>query len=58
MQPIHIKPGNRGKLHEYLGVPKGTKIPVAKIEAAKHSKSPAVRKRATFALNARSWGGK
>lgn len=50
---IHIKAKNKGKLHEKLGVPKGKKIPAAKIEAAEHADSPALRKEAQFAENAR-----
>lgn len=52
---IHIKPENRGKLHEKLGVPKDEKIPEAKLEKAKHSSSPAERKQATFAENSKKW---
>jgi len=46
-----IKPSHRGLLHKKLGVPEGKKIPEAKIEKAKESKSPALRKEATFAEN-------
>lgn len=53
---IKIKPQNKGKLHRELGVPQGQKIPASKIAAAKNSPSPAVRKQATFAANARKWG--
>lgn len=53
--PIHIKPENKGKLHEDLGVAKGKKIPMGALERAKKSMSPAVKKRATFALNAKKW---
>lgn len=49
--PPMIKPSHRGLLHKKLGVPQGEKIPEKKIEAAKHSKSPAERKEATFAEN-------
>jgi hypothetical protein len=52
---IKINPVNKGKLHKTLHVPKGEKIPVAKLEKAKHSPSPVTRKRATFALNAKKW---
>lgn len=52
---IHIKAKNKGKLHEKLGVPKGKKIPVAKIEAAERSPSPALRQEAQFAENARGF---
>lgn len=48
---IKIKPSHKGLLHKELGVPMGEKIPESKIEAAKHSKNPAERKRATFAQN-------
>lgn len=46
-----IKPSHRGLLHKKLGVPEGEKIPAEKIEAALHSKSPALRKEANFARN-------
>ncbi len=52
---IHIKPENKGKLHEKLGVPSGERIPASKLEAAKHSSSAAERKEANFAANARKW---
>ena len=48
---IHINPAHRGMLHRDLGVSPGNKIPVAKLEKAKHSRNPAIRKRANFALN-------
>lgn len=38
-----------GALHRDLGVPEGEKIPEAKLEEAKNSKNPTVRKRAAFA---------
>lgn len=50
---IHIKPSRKGLLHEKPGVPKGEKIPAAKLQAAKHSKSPSLRKEANFAINAK-----
>lgn len=53
---ISIKPSHKGKLHAALGVPQDEKIPAGKIAKAKHSKSPALRKEATFAQNAKSWG--
>ena len=52
---IKINPANKGKLHKALHVPKGEKIPVAKLEKAKSSPNPATRKRANFALNAKRW---
>ena len=56
--PIHINPAHKGKLHEALGVPADKKIPAARIEQAKHSNSPSVRKMANFAANASHWSGK
>lgn len=55
---IKIKASHKGLLHKNLKVKKGNKIPVAKLESAKRSKNAAVRKRATFALNARKWSHK
>lgn len=57
---IYIKPANRGKLRKSAKAKKGKKIPVKKLRTMKKSKNPKTRKRATFALNARSWnrGGK
>lgn len=51
MKPIVIKKSRRGLLHAKLGVPQGQKIPMAKIERAMHSRSPALRKEANFAKN-------
>lgn len=52
---INIKPSRKGLLHKKLGVAPGQKIPAAKLQAAKHSKSAALRKEANFALNAEDW---
>jgi hypothetical protein len=52
---IKIKPSHEGRLHKNLGVAKDKPIPEKKLEAAKHSSSPAVRKQATFAENAKHW---
>ena len=52
---IHIKPSHAGRLHENLGVPEGKPISMADLFKAKKSKSPAIRRQATFAANARSW---
>lgn len=38
-----------GALHKELGVPKGKKIPEAKLEKAEHSDNPKLRKRANLA---------
>jgi len=52
---IHIKKSHEGLLHKNTGTPASEPIPQSKIEAAKHSSDPAVRKRATFAENAKHW---
>lgn len=48
---IHIKKANRGKFTKYCG----GKVTSECIARGKRSSSPAVRKRATFAANARKW---
>lgn len=48
---IHIKKKNRGKFTEYCGGEVTDKC----IQKAKKSKNPKLRKRATFAANARKW---
>lgn len=50
-----IKPGRKGLLHEKLGVPKGKTIPAEDLLKALKSPSPATRKEANFARNARGW---
>jgi hypothetical protein len=50
-----IKKSHRGWLHKNLGVPAGQTLTLAELDKAAKSKSAAVRKRATFAKNARSW---
>lgn len=50
---INIK--HPGLLHEHLGIPKGKPIPLARLQAAKNSKNPAIRKEANFAINARGF---
>ena len=55
---IHIKKKNRGKFTDYCG----GQVTQECINKGKHSSNPAIRKRATFADNARKWkhknGGK
>lgn len=51
---IHIKKSKVGSLHKALGIPKGEKIPASKL-AIKSGDSPAMRKKKTFAKNARKW---
>lgn len=48
---IHIKKKNRGKFREYCG----GKVTSECIARGKRSPNPAIRKRATFAANARRW---
>nr|DAG93672.1 MAG TPA: hypothetical protein [Crassvirales sp.] len=48
---IHIKPENRGKFTKYCG----GEVTSECIAKGKRSSDPAVRKRATFAANARKW---
>jgi hypothetical protein len=55
---IKINPAHKGLLHEDLGVKAGEPIPMGKLMQALHSDSPAVRKRANFARNARKWNHK
>jgi len=52
---IKIKPSHKGLLHKDLGIKQGKGIPLSALARAKHSDSAAERKRATFAMNARSW---
>lgn len=52
---INIKPSHEGRLHKALGVPEGQPIPAAKLQAAKNSSDPALRKQATFAINAKGF---
>lgn len=48
---IHIKKSNRGKFTDYCG----GKVTSECIQRGKNSPNPAIRKRATFAANARKW---
>lgn len=48
---IYIKPENRGKFTEYCG----GKVTAECIARGKRSSNPKIRKRATFAANARKW---
>ena len=48
---IHIKPENRGKFTKYCG----GKVTSECIAKGKRSSDPTIRKRATFAANARKW---
>ena len=52
---IHIKERNKGKLHAAAGVPQGKNIPLAKEEELKAHGTPAEKKEANFAINARGF---
>lgn len=52
-----IGPVKKGALHSDLGIPQGEKIGKARLQAAKNSDNPKVRKRANFALNMAYEGG-
>jgi hypothetical protein len=52
---IHIKKSHEGLLHKNLGVGKSKKLTDKELQEAKHSKNPAERKRAQFAINAKKW---
>ena len=52
---IHIKEANKGKFTKYCQGLGDSKVTADCIAKGKKSKSPAVRKRATFAENARKW---
>ena len=54
-KPIKIKKSRQGSLRRATGTKKGKKIPVSTLRRLKKSKSPAMRKKANFALNARKW---
>lgn len=52
IQKMHMK---KGALHRALGVPSDEDIPVKKLQAAEHSQSPLMRKRANLAMTLRSF---
>lgn len=52
---IHIKKSHRGALRRQLGIPAGEPIPTGTLQREAKSKSSTTRKRAQFALNARTW---
>ena len=51
---IHIKKSKQGSLHKALHVPKGEKIPAAKLKI-KSTDSPAMKKKKQFAMNAKKF---
>ena len=54
--PIRIKAKNKGKLRAETGTKKGADIPMSKLMSMKKNGTPAEKKRANFAMNARKWG--
>lgn len=52
---IKIKASEVGSLRKATGAKKGQNIPEAKLQAAKNSSDPAMRKKAQFAINAKKW---
>lgn len=52
---INLNPAHKGRLHSTLKVPQGQPIPAGKLTKALDAKSPAVRKEAQFAENAKGW---
>jgi hypothetical protein len=52
---IHIKPSHEGRLHRAAGVKQGKKVPLKDEEELKAHGTPAQKKEANFAINARSW---
>lgn len=53
--------GQKGKLHNELGIPEGEKIPQARLRSAEHSDNPEVRRDAIRAKTMEGWhhgGGK
>lgn len=47
--------GHKGKLHREIGVPEGEKIPAKKLEAAKHSSDPEIKRDAIRADTMKHW---
>lgn len=59
-KPKFMPGGEKGKLHEELGVPKGEKIPAQRLASAMHARDPEVRRDAVRAKTMEGWhhGGK
>lgn len=47
----HIKESHKGRLHKALGIPEGQAIPKQRLEEAKASSDPSIRRMANFAIN-------
>lgn len=57
-QSININPEHKGLLHRDTNTPSDQPISEKKLQVAKHSEDPAVRRRANFAENAKHWSGR
>ena len=55
MSGIHIDPAHKGRLRKATGAKKGAKVPLSKERGLKAHGTPAEKKEANFAINARSW---
>jgi len=54
--PIKIKKSKQGSLRAATKTKKGKNIPMSTLQRLKKSGSPAMKKKANFAINARKWG--
>lgn len=52
--PIRIKPKNQGKMRKTTGTKAGRKVPLSKLRKLANSKNPLTRRRAVFAINAKT----
>jgi hypothetical protein len=52
---INIKPSKQGSLRRATKTKKGKNIPASTLRRLKKSGSPAMKKKANFAINARKW---
>jgi hypothetical protein len=52
---IHIKPSHEGRLHRATGTKAGKKVSLSDEEDLKEHGTPAEKKEANFAINARKW---
>ena len=57
-KPIRIAKKNQGKMRKTTGAKKGQKVPLSKLRRLAKSKNPTTRKRAVFAINAKTKFGK
>lgn len=55
MNSIHIKKSKQGSLRKAMHAPEGKKLSVSAMQSKKKNASPAMKKKLTFALNAKKW---